>query len=312
MTQLYHKSSTIVKHFRIKGRRAKRANIFPMSIGQFIHSLCVILLFLFVSCSRTNQTSSNDDTLARVRASGQIDACYVVFPPSVIKDPKTAALSGQDYDTLNMIAEKMNAKVVWHETSYGNMIADVQTRRCDVLPQCVFANIPRALSIAFTEPPNSYFGESALVRKNDPRFQNVKDPFEFDKPDITVVVAAGESGDVWVKENFKHAKVKRMDVPSSDPNRFMVEVSAGRADVAITDAVSTAFYTREHPEVLDVFHGRQFALTPTGWVVRQDDVKWLHFLETALQFLDTQGTIRQLEHKYNAPWMHLVKEYKLQ
>ena len=272
----------------------------------------ISILAAFVSCNRGRTTSSAEDTLDRVRRTGQIDACYVVFPPDVMKDPKTGILSGEGHDILNLIAEKMNAKVNWHETSYGNMIADVQSGRCDVLPQTIFANIPRAASIAFTEPPNVYFGESALVRKNDPRFQHVKDPMEFDKPNLTVVVAAGESGDVWVKENFKHANVKRMDTAASDPSRFMVEVSANRADVCITDGVGTALYASHHPEVLDVFRGRQFSLTPTGWVVRQDDLKWRQFLETAIQFLDTQGTIAQLEKKYNVPWMHLAKQYKLQ
>jgi len=275
-------------------------------------SFAAALLLTLVSCKGNIGPMQSDDTLDRVRRTGEINACYVIFPPSTMKDPKTGKLSGQEYDTLNLIASKINAKVLWHETSFANMMADVQSGRCDVMPEPAFANIPRAISVAFTTPANCYFWEGALVRKSDPRFQHVKDPMEFDKPEITVVTAAGESGDIWVKEHFKYAKVKRMEPGSSDPYRFIMEVSANRTDVVIANALMTSRYAKEHPEVMDPLHGKPFGLAPTGWVVRQDDIKWLHFLETALQFLETQGTITQIEKKYNAPWMHLVKEYKLQ
>ena len=158
-------------------------------------------------------------------------------------------------------------------------------------------------------PRIPFVGESAIVRKDDQRFKNVKDIFEFDKLDITVAVATGESGDIFIKENFKNAKVNRIDVESSDLSRFAVEVSAGRADVAIADANSIALYANAHPEVVDLFKIKPFGLNPVGWAVRQSDTAWLHFLETALQFLETQGVLHKLENQYNSHWLHEVKEY---
>jgi ABC-type amino acid transport substrate-binding protein len=174
------------------------------------------------------------------------------------------------------------------------------------------ANIPRAASVAFTQPPLFYIGHSALVKKGDNRFQNVKDVSEFDTSEVTIAVATGESADVWLKEHFKNAKITRVDVESSDLSRFAVEVSAGRADAAMADAHTIALYAKEHPEVIDVFAAQPFGLSPVGWAVRQEDARWLHFLETALQFLDTQGTLAELEKKYDAQWLHEVKTYEVQ
>lgn len=270
--------------------------------------LCVSLL----SCQRNARIMQQEDTLDRIRRTGQIDACTVIDPPYAIKDAKTGKLSGVYIDALEIIAQKMNAKVVWHETTYGNAAADLASKRCDIMAQHFIANNPRATSIAFTMPPLCYLGFSAIVRANDKRFQNVKDIFEFDKPNLTIAVATGGAGSFFVDAHFKKAKINKIDVGSSDIARFCLEVSANRADVAIANTEVTSRYAKAHHEVRDLFWSRPANLEPAGWAVRQDDTAWLHFVETALQFLDTQGTVAQLRKKYGAHDVIEVKQYKLQ
>lgn len=270
----------------------------------------IALIMSFTAINREDQQNT-DDTLTRIQKTGEINVCTVVFPPVVIKNAKTGELTGHFVDTMNIIAERINAKVNWYESTWGNAAADLQSKHCDLVAANFFANIPRAASVAFTKPPLFYIGDSALVRKNDLRFKNIKNVFDFDKPNITIAVATGEAGDIFVKEHFKNAKVTRIDVESSDLARFAVEVSAKRADVAIADANTINLYAKVHPEVIDLFENNPFSLNPVGWAVRQDDVRWLHFIETALQFLDTQGTLEELEKKYNAHWLHEIKQFKL-
>lgn len=268
-------------------------------------------VLIFVSCSRLNSISTNEDTLDWIRRTGEISACVVVNPPWGIRDAKTGELSGYDIDTLKLIADKMNARVVWHETTWGNMASDLTSKRCDVAPG-LFADIERAQSVASTLPAYEYLGHSALVRKNDLRFKNVTDIFEFDKPDLTIAVATGNAGDIFVTHHFHFAKIKRIDVESSDLSRFFMEVTAGRADAAIGAADDVFLYSKVHPEVADVLRGHEFNLEPRGWAVRLDDVKWLHFLETALQYLDTQGTLAKLRANYAVHCLVPKKQYKLQ
>lgn len=274
--------------------------------------LFVAALACLVSCSRTNQISQNEDTLDRVRKTGVIDACTVIDPPYAVKDSKTGKLSGVYIDAMDLIAKKINANVNWHETTYGKAAADLASRRCDIMAQYFNANIPRALTIAFTMPPLCYVGFSAVVRANDPRFQHFQDIFEFDKPNYTIAVATGEAGAIFTQEHFKKAKIKSIDVESSDIARFCLEVSANRADVAISSAEVTSRFAKAHPEVRDLFEEHPVAMEPTGWAVRQDDAAWLHFIETSLQFLETQGTLANLKKKYNAHDFVEVKQYKLQ
>lgn len=271
----------------------------------------IALVVSFMALSRGGSHVS-DDTLSRIQTTGKIDVCTVVYPPLVIKDALTGELTGHFIDAMNIIAQRINAGVNWHESTWGNAAADLQSKRCDLVAANFFANIPSAGAVAFTRPPLFYIGDSALVRSNDKRFQNIKNIFDFDKSNITIAVATGEAGDIFVKENFKNAKVTRIDVESSDLARFAVEVSAGRADIAIADANTINLYAKEHHEVIDLFENNPFSLNPVGWAVRQDDIRWLNFIETALQFLDTQGTLKELENKYGAHLLHEVKQFKLQ
>lgn len=271
----------------------------------------LLVAFMLTSCAAQRKGTQHEDTLDRIRRTGKIDVCTFVYPPFGIKDSKTGAFSGIYIDAINAIAEKMNAKVVLHEVGSGNAVADLVSGRCDVEPG-LFALIPRAASVSFTQPPLLYIGESALVRRDDRRFTKATSVFEFDRPDITVALLNGESGDIFVKENFKKAQTKRIDADSSDQTRFCVEVSARRADVAIADSNTLHLYAKNHPEVVELFYENPFGLNPVSWGVRQDDAKWLHFLETALQFLETQGTLEQLDKKYHARFLHVVKEYKMQ
>ena len=269
------------------------------------------LIIAFGQGNNKQTTTEQENTLDNVRKTGTIEACTVVNPPTVIKDAKTGELSGHVVDALYEIAKRMNVEINWHESTWGNAAADLQSKRCDILAATFFASIPRAQAVAFAKPPFLYIGHDAIVRKDDERFNKTQSIFDFDKPDIKVVVATGEAGDIFVKEHFKEAQITRIDAESSDLTRFILEVSTGRADVAIGGSDTTGVYARKHPEVIELLRERPYGLSPIGWAVRQDDYQWLHFIETSLQFLETQGVLRELEEKYDAHWLHDKKEYEL-
>jgi len=228
-----------------------------------------------------------EGTLSRIVRTKEIHACFVVLPPSITRNAKTGVISGKDVDRMNAIAKKLGAKVVWHQTTVRDMLADLLSKKCDVLPNSnVLAHSSRVALVSFTELPGEWGGLSALVRKNDIRFVDVKDAFQLDRPDVTIAVDREEAGDLWITEHFKEAKVNRIDTKPNDVTRFAFEVSAGRADVAVADANTIALYAKHHSEVIDLFHAEPFNPTPTGWVVRKEDEQWRLFLQEALQALD--------------------------
>lgn len=269
------------------------------------------VLAAFISCSRSGAVS-HEDTLDRVRKTGVIEACTVDEPPFVIKDSKSGTLSGVYIDAMNVIAQKMNAKINWHETTFGNATADLSSDRCDLVVAAIYALIPRAMVVSFISPPLGYQGISAIIRKSDANSLKAKNIFAFDKPGIIVAVNTGSAVDNFITEHFKKATIRRVDVQPSDLTRHLMEVSANRATIALYTDTECMRYAKSHPEVRVIFYNPPINIYPVQWAVRQDDLKWMQFMETSLQFLDTQGTMAQLEKKYGSHLLHLAKQYKLQ
>jgi len=96
----------------------------------------------------------------------------------------------------------------------------------------------------------------------------------------------------------------------SDLSQCLAAVNAGQVDVGMSDALETMKYAKAHPEVVDLFADQPYDLTPISWAVRQDDLAWKAFLDTALGTLEAQGKLAAFERKYDYRWVQPVTEYK--
>lgn len=257
--------------------------------------------------SATPAASTEADTLAKIQSTKKMDVCYAVWPPAVIKDAATGELSGHDIDAMRTLAEGIGAEPVFHETTFGNMAAAIQSGTCDI-GTSLFVKIPRAAAVAFSRPI-LYAGNSGLVRAGDVRFQTIED---VDKPGITVAVATGESGHIYAQDHFKNANVVAIDVESSDLSRFLLEVTSGRADIGIADANTIRLFAAAHPETTDVFANQPFDLNPDAFPIRHGDASFLQFVNDSLLYMQTSGAWAELEKKYDAHWLHEVKEYRVE
>lgn len=245
-----------------------------------------------------------EDALSRIQREKVMRVCYAVWPPAVIKDPVTGELSGHDVDALRFLAEHLGAEIEYHEETFGNMATAVQTGVCDI-GTSLFVKVPRAAVVAFSRPL-FYAGNSGLVRAGDTRFRTIAD---VDKPGVRVAVATGESGDIYAQEHFEHAEIVQIDVASSDLSRFMLEVTSGRADIAIADANTIRLFAAEHPETTDVFAGNPFDVNPDAWPMRLEDTAFRSYVDNSLLYLETSGRWTELEKKYGAAWLHALTPY---
>lgn len=273
-----------------------------------IAAVIVALAVSIVAFSKSRQKTSNtrEDSLTKIQQTKIMKVCYAVWPPAVIKDAKTGELSGHDIDAMRLMAEALNAKPEFHETTFGNMPAAVQSGICDI-GTSLFVKLPRAASVAFSNPI-LFAGNSGLVRKGDTRFKTVED---VNKSGIKVAVATGESGHIYAQANLKNATIIPIDVESSDLSRFLLEVTSGRADIGIADANQIRLFAQAHPETEDVFAGKPFDLNPDAFPMRHGDTDFLNFVNNSLLYMQTSGKWAELEASYGANWIHEAKEYRL-
>jgi len=223
----------------------------------------------------------------------------------VTKDAKTGVLSGHMIEALELILGQVGAVPEYHEQAWGTAALGLQSRVCDLLVTGFFVKIPRAFAVSFTRPL-LYLGDAVLVRKGEERFRNIE---EVDSAEVTVAVATGESGHEYAKQHLKLAHVRNIDVEGGDLSRIFLEVSTGTADIAIADSWNIAQFADRHEGVEARFVENSFNMNAVAWAARHEDQSLLRFVENSLTVLDTNGTLRRLEKKYKAHWMHERKSF---
>ncbi|MEK6924372.1 MAG: ABC transporter substrate-binding protein [Candidatus Micrarchaeota archaeon] len=261
--------------------------------------IVAIVIFTVPSAAQAPESS-----LDRITRDGVIRACWVHYPPVSSLDAKTGKVTGHMVDSFEWIAREANLKVEWREVSWGTLAAGLGSGDCDVIVSAIFEKIPRAKAIAFTKPI-IFIGDSALARKEDARqFKNLHD---LNKSSVRIAVVQGESGQYFAEKNLPLAQ--KIALPGSDISLALAMVSAGRADVAITDSWTIRQYAREHDETVDLFANNPLEINPAGWAVRKQDLELLNFLDTAINYAEVNGVFKKDELKYGADWLHEKRGY---
>lgn len=245
---------------------------------------------------------AKDATFDRMVETGTITACYVPWPPSVIKDPNTGKVSGFLIDTFEKIMGDASIKVDYVESTWGGFPADLKSGRCDVVAAGTYPLISRSTSVSFTEP-YLYSGYSVVARAGDSRFKSAED---FNKPGVKIAVIQGEYGHIYAQKYFPNAELLVLE-KSADLTAPLVAVSSGQADVGFSESDVIGEYVKKHPEIVNLYPDTPFATVPTTFSARKDDQQMLNFLNNGLAYLQSTGYIRGAAKKYNATYWYEAK-----
>jgi ABC-type amino acid transport substrate-binding protein len=283
------------------------AKLIKNSLNRYILvgiSLLLVITFNLASCNTTAATASTS-TLDKITSTSKVKIGYLVFPPTITKDPATKALGGHNIDTIKEIAKVNKWETEFIETDWAGFTAGLDSGRFDISVVPTFVTVPRALSVYFTKPM-FFAGNSAIVRANETRFSNLA---SIDKAGITVAVTQGEAGDEYAKANFKNAKITSFT--GGDQSLAFQAVASNRADIALGDAyVSGQFAKANAGKVKDLFANDPYNLTPVAWAVKKGDDKMLNFLNSSLESFDYQGRLLEWEKKAGANWLHIKKVWE--
>jgi polar amino acid transport system substrate-binding protein len=172
---------------------------------------------------------------------------YLVWNPTVIKDPQSGKLSGIYPNMVAEIARALNVKMSWHETTLANFAAGLQSNQFDFSVGPTFITIPRALAVSFTQPV-AYVGNAAVVRA-DGNF-HPSTISDLNTPGIRIAVLQGQALEEYCRRNVPKAEL--VVISGGDLTAPLVAVSSGRADIGLMNSVTVAQYTADHPEVKPV------------------------------------------------------------
>ena len=251
----------------------------------------------------SEQATPAETTLARIKRTGVMRVGYGGFPPYTIVNPNETdpnkRVSGFAVDMVNEIASRMEpqVKVEWHNLNWGAFRADMLSGRFDFLADATYKVIPKAADFNFSRT-FSYFGLSAaIVRKDDDRFKTFKD---LDQPGVVVTLAQGYITTSYAQKNLTKPTLKILPV-GDDAFSPMNEVILGRADVALNDVPTVLQFARAHPnEVKALWVETPPSSVAAGFVTRREDTELNEFLNTAIEILEVDGTLKRLDQKWRS------------
>jgi len=256
------------------------------------------LALLAGACNRAPAGAAarqSESILDRVKRERVIHAAYIKYPPFVDVDPRTNRPSGYFIDVMDEVHSRMgkDMKISYEETTWGTMVAGVQTGRFDVVVSGIFSTIPRAMEVTFARPL-LFVGLGAVVRKSEARFAAEGD---LQRPGLTVAVTAGEVGHEYAQTYLPKAKLIVIDTP--DITRPMLEVLSGRADVGIADSMSCYNFVAAHPgDAKQLFADHPLYVYATTVLLPRHDPDWKDFWDQSFAFLDYSGITKRIEAKY--------------
>jgi polar amino acid transport system substrate-binding protein len=216
------------------------------------------------------------------------------YTPLNFVDAKTGKAMGWEYDCVNEIARRLNAKVVWKVTAWDTMIQAVRDGQFDVGMDGITINDDRKKQVAFSDP-YMVSQQFMLVRADEKRFTDEKS-FGAD-PKLLIGSQAGTT-------NFYTAVYSVLDGDEKNKRIKLFEtfgaavqaLIAGDVDMVLMDAASSKGYIGANPNKLKVVGG-PLGTEEFGFIFKpgSDLVKPFN---AAIAAMKADGTLDRLNTKW--------------
>jgi polar amino acid transport system substrate-binding protein len=216
------------------------------------------------------------------------------YTPLNFVDPKTGKSVGWEYDAVNEIARRLNAKVEWKLSSWDLMIQSVRDGQFDVGMDGITINDERKAQVDFSAP-YMVSQQFMLVRANETRFTDEK-TFAAD-PKLLVGAQAGTT-------NFYVAVYNVLDGDEQNKRIKLFEtfgatvqaLLAGDVDTVLMDAASSKGFIGANPGKLKTIGG-PLGTEEFGFIFKPGSDLVAPF-NAAIAAMKADGTLEKLNTKW--------------
>lgn len=216
------------------------------------------------------------------------------YTPLNFADPKTGQGIGWEYDAVNEIAQRLNARVQWGLAAWDVMIEAVRSGQYDVGMDGITITDERKAQVDFSEP-YMVSQQFMLVRADDAR---VTGPQSF-KDDEKLLIGAQPG-----TTNFYVAVYNVLDGDENNPriklfDTFGASVQAlksGDVDLVLMDKTSAAGYMGASPNAFKII-GEPLGTEQFGFIFKKGS-DLIGPVNAAIKSLKDDGTIDKLNQKW--------------
>jgi polar amino acid transport system substrate-binding protein len=216
------------------------------------------------------------------------------YTPLNFADPKTGQGIGWEYDAVNEIARRLNAKVEWKLSSWDTMIQAVREGQFDIGMDGITINDERNAQVDFSDP-YMVSEQFMLVRGDENRFTDAK-TFGANK-DLLVGAQAGTTNFYTAVYNVldgdeKNARIKLFDTFGAS----VQALKSGDVDLVLMDKTSANGYIGASPGSFKVV-GEPLGREEFGFIFKPGS-DLVAPVNAAIKTLKDDGTIDKLNQKW--------------
>lgn len=240
-------------------------------------------------------TNQGEDLTATVLSKGEIRAGYVVYPPSLIKDPNTGQLSGIFYDALEGMGGNLGLKINWvEEVGWGTMIEGLKAGRYDIIVTGLWPNSARAKNVDFTNPLY-YSAIGVYVRADETRFADLN---RINTQNVTIATIDGEMSSFIAQSTFSNAKT--LSLPQdTQVAQLLLNITTRKADVTFVEpAIAEEFLANNPGSIKNIAKDRPVRYFGNTMAVPKNQDGFKSMINTAIDELFYSGKVDELINKY--------------
>ena len=212
------------------------------------------------------------------------------YRPFAIKTD--TGFSGHDIDLIETMAKELGVKVEYVQTSWPNLMKDLQSNQFDVAVGGITRNVNRIRMVDML-PGYAPFGKVALVRSADKAKFTTAD--SLNQPTVRVIKNPGGTNEAYVLANLKAAQVATHDKNAEIP----ALIAEGKGDVMITETYEALHYAKADPRLHAAFIDAP--LTPKntlGFMLPTDDADYVRVMDFVWGLVDSRGGVKQAADKW--------------
>ena len=239
------------------------------------------------SAGASSAAGSAADQLTAIQASGKlIVALEGAWQPWSYHD-KSDTLVGYDVEVSRAIAEKLGVEPEYVESDWDSLFAGLDAGRFDMVCNGVEVTDERALTYDFTTP-YGYIHTALAVRKDNNEIKTFED------------LKGKTTANSLASTYMELAESYGATVQGIDTLEETIQLlTAGRIDATLNADVSFYDYLNVHPDAdFKLVAQTEDASHVAIPVLKSEDTAYLDALNTAIEELRADGTLKELSEKY--------------